>query len=72
MGDPQPCDFCGAPVMWTEEQKALDQALVLHGKGFCTGLGVMCDACGDREIANVLAEMEREDALIAEEERGDG
>jgi hypothetical protein len=66
--DPQPCDFCGAPVIWTPEQVQLDLSLKLRGSPFCTGLGVMCDACDDKQIASAIADLEREDARAAAED----
>lgn len=61
MADAQPCDFCGGPVVWTPEQVALDLTLRFRGSPHCTGLGVMCDACDDKIIAQTIADMERED-----------
>jgi hypothetical protein len=60
MADAQPCEFCGAPVVWTPEQINLDLCLKLRGSPHCTGLGVMCDACDDKVIALAIAEMERD------------
>jgi hypothetical protein len=61
LAEAQPCDFCGAPVVWTPEQINLDLSLKLQGSPHCTGLGVMCDACDEKQIAIATADMERED-----------
>lgn len=66
----QPCDFCGAPVTWTPEQETLDLHLRLMG----SGLGAMCDACDERQIAiyqREEAEMRAEDEQDAIDEEAE-
>jgi hypothetical protein len=47
MSAEQTCDFCQSTFEWSAEQIALDIRLRLMG----SGLGAMCDACGERDIA---------------------
>jgi len=64
VAEPQPCDFCGAPVVWTPSQVQLDLSLKLLGSPHCTGLGVMCDDCDNRQIEIY----QREEAELEERE----
>lgn len=52
----QTCDFCKSSFDWTDEQVNLDLQLRLMG----SGLGAMCDACGDKMIAAEIEAMEHE------------
>ncbi len=55
------CDFCGEPVIWTAEHERLDLSLRLMG----SGLGLCCDACGDKQIEIFKREYAEEEARIA-------
>lgn len=57
------CDICGSPMEWTEQQVRMDAALHLMG----SGLGAMCDPCGDRELEIIM----RDEARIAAQEAGE-
>lgn len=60
------CDFCGMPMEWSPEQQRLDVSLRLMG----SGLGAMCDHCGDLDVEHAREEMEREDNRLRWEEFG--
>ena len=60
----QKCEFCGTDFDWTDDQITLDAHLKLFG----SGLGAMCDACGDKVIEIEIEAMKRAD----EQEREDG
>ncbi len=68
-GDSQPCEFCGAPVSWEPWQVRLDADLKLWPT--CDGLGVVCSACDDKIIAIAIADEERYQRDLAEEEAED-
>lgn len=60
----QTCDFCGAEVVWTDDQHALDLSLRLRGLG---GLGVTCEACDERIVELAIADMEQHEREEAED-----
>ena len=62
------CEFCNAPVIWTEGQIALDKALAASPP--CTGLGCVCNDCDEKIVQIAIRDEQRfqlEEAKLEQE-----
>lgn len=59
------CDLCGGAMVWTDADIRNDVILRLHG----FGLGKMCDACAEKDLANSIAEERRARRMDSARER---